>query len=473
MNEFELLEKDLMNNITDWYEFDPNIHYIILKDLNRENQEQLKQVAKNLKENERLLLTFDNRLSMKHFCQIEKNNENLFIRKEIENILRECGLNYQKFYYPLPDAHMTNVIFTDSHLPDMETLSRNLVFYSNENMKIYEQNNEWEELLKQDKELFKVFANSFLIECSKFEFVANETQFVSYSNMRKPEYRIQTKIVGDKVYKKAAQENANQHIEEIKHYIDLLHQIGLDTLDSYESNRIISQYQKDKPTLDKYILMLLEQNRKEEANRIIDHLMQILKEKLVILSDNSSNVFDKYHIEYHQEDIQKMTFVKYGLWDLIFSNIFYIENKYYFYDQEWLEEKLPLEYIIYRSFHYNAKLKDLMKDRYDINSKEVDLFMQLDDKLQEKIRNPISWKMHAETMSISYQLQKSQKDIEQITQDCQNLLLEKDSRIKFLEDNMEQTCHLLKEKEEELNGIKNSISWKITKPLRGARKFLK
>lgn len=37
----------------------------------------------------------------------------------------------------------------------------------------------------------------------------------------------------------------------------------------------------------------------------------------------------------------------------------------------------------------------------------------------------------------------------------------------------DKLIYSLKEKEEELNGIKNSISWKVTKPLRTIRKVLK
>ena len=51
----------------------------------------------------------------------------------------------------------------------------------------------------------------------------------------------------------------------------------------------------------------------------------------------------------------------------------------------------------------------------------------------------------------------------------QNIINEKNKRIKFLEDNMEQTCQLLRNKEQELEYVKGSMSWKITRPLRKIR----
>ncbi len=38
---------------------------------------------------------------------------------------------YQPVYYPLPNWKTPNVIFTDLHLPDQETISRNIQFFSN------------------------------------------------------------------------------------------------------------------------------------------------------------------------------------------------------------------------------------------------------------------------------------------------------------------------------------------------------
>ena len=61
------------------------------------------------------------------------------------------------------------------------------------------------------------------------------------------------------------------------------------------------------------------------------------------------------------------------------------------------------------------------------------------------------------------------EDKEKITEDCKKLLNEKDARIKFLEDNMENTVKLLHEKENKITLMENSTSWKITEPLRKIR----
>ena len=67
--------------------------------------------------------------------------------------------------------------------------------------------------------------------------------------MRKEEYRIQTTIKEDIVYKKAFNQKAERHIENIKSNIDILNSLAIKTLDSYENNIIMSKYQENEKTL--------------------------------------------------------------------------------------------------------------------------------------------------------------------------------------------------------------------------------
>lgn len=195
-----------------------------------------------------------------------------------------------------------------------------------------------------------------------------------------------------------------------------------------------------------------------------------------------------------------MFFTDYGLWDLIFQNAFYINNEFYFYDQEWKDEGIPIQYILYRSIQYTMQLRDILDvekiwKRFGIEEKHLELFHQLDDKLQEKTRDNQIWEWHAnfpvKLDNLKNEMQKLEDDKIKITNDCNKLLNEKDARIKFLEENMEKTVEILHQKENELaiknseierkddeiskkndeiNGMKNSLSWKITKPLRKLRR---
>lgn len=479
-NDFEVLQGQIKDNINDWYDFEKDKKYIVLEDFSKDKIYELEKSANQLMDNDKILIILENELSIKSICKNVENKNNLFNRREIEELLDKNGLIYRKFYYPLPDYKMTNVIFTDNHLPNSETISRNIVFYKENDIKKNDERQELVKMMKQDVNLFKIFANSFFIECSKKQFEDNGIEFVSFSNMRKQEYRIKTIIKGDNVYKKAANSESITHIEQIKKNIEIIKEVKLNTLDSYDENTIISKYQKGKETFDKIIVNELKNKEIEKVNQLICNLFEELKEKLIIVQPEK-NVFDKFGIQYDKQDIQNLTFVKYGLWDLIFQNIFFIDNKYFFFDQEWMEENLPLEFIIYRSLAYNKQLRDLIDieqiyNKFGIKNENVELFNKLDNELQLKTRSELSWKLHTQLFDITNEdkfikiLENSKR---KTTQEFKSLLNEKDARIKFLEDNMEQTCNLLREKEQELDYIKNSASWKITKPLRKIRGQIK
>ena len=483
-NQFEVLKQQIKDNINRWYPKEENIEYFVINNLCKENEEELINIANNMTEDSRILILMDNGLSVKNISVKEKESENLYTRKEIEELLNKLGLIYRKFYYPLPDNNITNVIFTNKHLPDEETISRNITLYSPEQIEKNVQNSEFIKIIRQNPELFKIFANSFFIECSKSEFKDNQIEFVSFSNMRKEEYRIKTIIKGEYVYKSAINDKSIEHIKKVKENIDILKKLNLNSLDNYDDIGIISKYQRDEKTLDKIIIEKIKKGQYEEAKNIVNNLFCELKNKLIV-EKPEKNVFDDYNIDYEEADIESLTFVKYGFWDMIFQNIFYIDKQYYFYDQEWLDNNVPIEYIVYRAMLYNQELSQLInKDElfanFNIKEPQIKLFRELDNKLQEKTRDEKAWNIHLHPITINTLLDKEIKYEEeiqklkivkdQITQECTKLLNEKDARIKYLEDNMAETVNLLHAKERRIELMEASTSWRITEPLRWLRR---
>ena len=258
--------------------------------------------------------------------------------------------------------------------------------------------------------------------------------------MRKEEYRIKTIIKGNSVYKDNLNDNSIAHIKNIEKNIDILKQCNINTLDRYEDLVVISAYQKDKDTLDKILIEKLKQGNVEEVKEIMKNLYLELQQKLESV-ETDKNVFDKYEIAYEKEDINNLTFIKYGFWDMILQNIFYIDDKYFFYDQEWLEENIPIEFLIYRTIAYNPELVKMLDlkmllNEFNITDKNISLFQILDNKLQEKTRNNEAWRIHTQVNNLNKildnlnakyeEIKILQNDKEKITQDCRKLLNEKE-----------------------------------------------
>ncbi len=422
-----------------------------------------------LKENGKIILATDNRLGIKYFSKTDKTGINvvnnvdkkLYTLEEILGIIKNVNMIKNNIYYPMPDYKLTNVIFTDNKLLSKKDLSRNIVYNSEDTIKFYQENLVYRELLKENNNMFKIFANSYLIEITNVPIEEKTINFVSFSNMRKPQYRIKTIMEKEKVYKYALNDNSKEHIEKIKRNIDIMKSCGLKTVDNYEENKVISKY-TDAQTLDEEIMNLMNQNKRDEAIKLIKKFREEIQAKLE-KTDSQNNVFDKYEIQYNKEDIEQMHFVKYGLWDLIFQNCFYIDNEFYFYDQEWQEENTPISFILYRAIKYFSRIKKYMSDEelyeiMQIDLKNIKLFDELDNKIQLSIRNELMWNVHTQGLDVIELKRKELTANHQINvlktenNEKQNIIEQKDIEIENLK--------------KDLQYVYNSRSWKLTRPLR-------
>ena len=159
---------------------------------------------------------------------------------------------------------------------------------------------------------------------------------------------------------------------------------------------------------------------------------------------------------------------------MIFQNIFYIENEMYFYDQEWYDENVPVEYIIYRTIAYFANAHEYIKTEELYNKLElseyINIFEELDAKIQLEIRNEKMWKLHNST--------KTGQTLLDLYKNLQNEYKEYNKKIKVA-----RTKEILIENENlknENDNLKqinqkmlNSTSWKLTKPIRWLGKKIK
>ena len=432
----------------------------------------------------KILLAFDNKLGIKYFSKTDKTGicvtnpvDKKFINIEkLYNYLHEIGLNNIKTYYPMPDYKLTNVIFTDLRPLSKNDLSRNVVYNSEDTINFYDENTVYRELLDLPENVVKNFMNSYFLEIACNEQFEKDTEnekvkLISFSNMRKPKYRIKTIVKENFVYKYPANDESQNHIEETKKNIDIIKNAGLKTLDSYNENEIISEFCKEK-TLDEVIMEFAKQNEKEKAIDLMKRFKDEIKYKLKPGSIEN-NVFDKYKIKYDKEEILSMYFVEDGLWDLIFQNCFYVNGEFFFYDQEWCEKNLPIEYIMYRAIKYFVRLKKYISDEemysiLEIDKSKIKLFDELDDKIQEEIRNPAMWQLNTQgenvielkrkvlTLKHEINLLNIEKaENEQKLTQVEQIDIQKDQEIANLKN--------------QLNLVYNSTSWKLTKPFRKLR----
>ena len=131
----------------------------------------------------------------------------------------------------------------------------------------------------------------------------------------------------DRVEKTYNNEKAEAHINQIKRNIDIMNELKIKTLDTYENEKIISKYVENGKSYDKILLEYLEQENNEkffsEIKTYQNRITKILK-NVDYVQIKENNVFTKYNVECEEELLEKLHFVKHGLWDLIFQNAFYL-----------------------------------------------------------------------------------------------------------------------------------------------------
>lgn len=380
------------------------------------SQELLSKLQELLKEDGKLLIAVDNRFGIKYFVgnpdpYLEKkfvgllnyNNEEekieTYTRQKLIDLLNQVGFYCKHFYYPLPDYRMPNVIFSDLELPQYNTIDKYAPYYTEKSDILIDEIDLFREILKTDDQLFTFFANAYFVEASRQE-MPFTYKYISYNNMRQPAYRLITKIGQEYVEKETVDENAIEHYEQIKQNIDILQKLGIQTLDSVENGKIKSKYMEQSKLLSAVLAKKLEEQQIDIFYEMVDAYYEKVKQSSEKLEDKQITIFENNAIAITAEQKENLYFLKQGLWDMTFKNCFYLEGNYYFFDQEWKDENLPAEYILYRSIVCTISLRRFINiheilEKYKLTP-YLDIFKQLDEKMQEKIRDDAIWKYYSQ-----------------------------------------------------------------------------
>lgn len=140
----------------------------------------LNNIKQFLKPDGKILIAIENKLGMKYFAGAPEDHTNIkydgiigythkdsvqtFGKKEMQELLKEVGLKYTKFYYPLPDYKLPNTIFSDEYLPDENSINNYNIYYYEGTKIEFDEKEAYKQAIKNG--VFDIFANSFFIEAS-------------------------------------------------------------------------------------------------------------------------------------------------------------------------------------------------------------------------------------------------------------------------------------------------------------------
>lgn len=129
----------------------------------------------------RLILAVNNRLGIQYWSgktdscspslfgsvqgDTEEQTEYCFSKKQLISMLEETGFASMQFYYPVPDYLYPTQIFSDDYLPQVGEIRPTSAHYNAIRYQLFDEKKAFDALCEDG--LFDVFANSFLILCSK------------------------------------------------------------------------------------------------------------------------------------------------------------------------------------------------------------------------------------------------------------------------------------------------------------------
>lgn len=409
----------------------------------------------------KIVFAVDNKFGLRFFAGNAENSKNKkfesligyanepdkiesFTQKKLAQIIQEVGLT-ANFYYPLPDYRMPNVIFSEKQLPQFNSVDKYVPYVKENATILMNEIDVFREILKTNEEMFPFFANSFFVEISQ-EPTEIFYRYVSFNNLRKENYRLITKIADKYVEKQPVDQNALGHYQTIQQNLALLQQNGIKTVDYVTEGKVQSTYQNQDNLLDNVLTKALEEKRREDFDQIIRQYQEQIQKNSISIQNHEDTIFGKMNIPVENpEIIQNLHFLPQGLWDMTFKNCFYLEGELYFFDQEWVEENIPAEYILYRSILYTISLRRYLNiedlfEQYGLNPYRT-LFEKLDNKLQEKIRDQKIWQFYSQNKGV---------DLDATIQELANIRIRDEAKQKAIE-NLEQENQNLKQEKELLN----------------------
>lgn len=441
----------------------------VAKNSGMSSKEFIKKLDNLLKPDGKLLIAVDNRFGIKYFTGnpddylnkkfvtlLNYNNEEqkieTYTRQKLIDILDYNNYKTKKFYYPLPDYRIPNVIFSDLELPKYNNIGKYVPNYSEKSTILVDEIDLFREILKENENMFTFFTNSFLVEASKNEFL-QEYKFISYNNARKTKYRLITKIGNQYVDKECIDENSKEHYNNIISNLEILKNANIKSLDEVNADKLRSKYIEQDKLLSVVLSKKLEENKLDEFYKILDDFFEMIKKSSEKITENEKTIFDEYNIKISEEFRKEFNFLKDGLWDMTLKNCFYIEDEFYVFDQEWKCDNIPAEYILYRSIMYTISLRRFINvneilGRYELD-KYIQIFKELDQKFQEEIRDDKSWKFYNENRYF---------DIDATRQEMINMQIRSDNKDRAIEYLQNKVNEL--ENENIIKGLKRkTIKW--------------
>lgn len=321
----------------------------------------LKTIKKLLKPNGKLLIAIENKYGLKYWCgaredhtgvpfdgmnqyKVGNKNAQTFSKQELDELVKNSGFQNTFFYYPMPDYKLPTVIYSQNKLPDNENMQNLQPYYTDKSTLVADEMGIYKDVIQNH--VFEFFANSFLVECS--DGTVGEVSFANVSSERLSKYRIVTRFRGDNIVEKYPLDSKEGaiHLEQTWRNQEALKKSGIKVWDAQLKEGVLTSELSQEELLEDVLLENYESKNTDKIYQILDKIYYDILHASSHAAD-SENIF--YELEIADKEDGKVygPILNVGFLDMIFRNAFYKEGELYWFDQEWILEKIPAKYILY------------------------------------------------------------------------------------------------------------------------------
>lgn len=380
-------------------------------------EEELRMLLSLLKPKGRLLLLCDNRYGLQYFCgrgekytgipyagingyyrdtpvegMMPAADGHMFSKNRLKQIIKAAGDVPCKFYYPVPDAGMPQMIFTDHWNNSVNVMERMVDYhYSHRELQGIEHR-----IMKDviEEGALPFLSNSFFIELSP-DGSFMDMEYGVVTTDRGKEYGMVTSVREDgSVYKRPLWDAGEKQLRFLVNGIKELEQAGVSILHGSLMEDESGCYMK-LPYVEgenlSVTLNRLVSSDKDRFYEIMDEIYQAVQRSYRPGKDGKGRVF----------------------LDLAPCNCFYLPDNPHgkqllFYDQEFVDDNSTPEFAMYRTIRYYLESskaaqkefpKDILYQRYGITPALIQEFEKKEQNFLKQIRNKdqYQWMFRAAT----------------------------------------------------------------------------
>ncbi len=358
--------------------------------------ENLDVILNALEEEGKLLLVDNNRWAINNWSNYKKEKgfgnsdlEREDTKKttiyEIRQQLESKNIKESNIFFVFPNCENAELIINERFDLKKEQMDKYSPEIEEKQIKTLDESKILKNIIQQDRKLLYLFANAYIIEASRKE-LKNDIQYVSYNNVRKEEYQLITIIKKEVVEKLPANPKAVFQMNNMKKNIEEMRETNIHLLDYEEEGKIYSQLIQEEKTISDIL---------EEKADDLEEIARILKDMqkdlfINTISYQEAKKYMKYsRVKLEEEKMKKLHFLKKAYIDMVPKNCFYREGNYWYFDQEWKKEYLPIEYITYRSIINSYELVKKIKIQELFKILQIDEYIEWFQELEEEFRREV------------------------------------------------------------------------------------